>query len=160
MSPLRGCIVLATTLTLLAIAGRAVAATDYLYALVDVTGSSNRLYGFQVDATTGALTLLPGFPFNTDSNGDVYFGTERLAYDAVQNRLYVVNDRPVGPGLGDYVSARSVNLATGEFDARVRPQLASRGMGLPEGASQRVTAGGGGREREAGQLRRRLRRAV
>jgi hypothetical protein len=43
MSPLRGCLVLATTLTLLAIAGRAVAATDYLYALVDVTGSNNRL---------------------------------------------------------------------------------------------------------------------
>ena len=113
----RCCTLLTAILILLAHAGHAVAATvGYLYVLVDVTGSNNRLYGFEVDAS-GTLTLVPGMPFGTDGPGSSNFGTQRVAYDPIQQRLFVVAD-----GL-NFVSAFAVDLATGKLTGQSGPSL-------------------------------------
>jgi 6-phosphogluconolactonase (cycloisomerase 2 family) len=79
----------------------------FLYALVDVNGSPNQIYGYQVNELTGALTPLPGFPLNTGGNGSGSTLSEQMAYDAANSRLYVLNDG------SDTLSAYSVNRSTG-----------------------------------------------
>ena len=37
----------------------------YLYALRDVAGGTNQIFGFQVNELSGALTALSGFPVST-----------------------------------------------------------------------------------------------
>ena len=92
----------------------------YLYARVDVTGGTSRLYGFQVDPT-GLLTSLPGFPLYPDTFGSVAFGTERLAYNAINKQLYAVNDGR------KFVSVYAVDLATGGLTSEFGPYLGGTG---------------------------------
>lgn len=79
----------------------------FLYALVDVSGGPNRIYGYQVNELTGALTALSGFPVNTGGNGAGFTVSEQMAYDAANARLYVINAG------SNTISAYSVNQTTG-----------------------------------------------
>lgn len=83
----------------------------YVYALLDVGGGANQIYGFQVNELTGALTALSGFPVSTGSNGTGNFISERMAFDAANSRLYVINDG------SDTASAFAVNMTTGALTA-------------------------------------------
>jgi len=40
----------------------AAAAGGFVYALDQINGGSNQIYGFRINPVTGALTLLSGFP--------------------------------------------------------------------------------------------------
>ena len=64
----------------------------YLYALRDVYGGPNQIFGFQVNELTGALTALAGFPVGTGGNGSRLTVSEQLVYDPANIRLYVLND--------------------------------------------------------------------
>ncbi len=83
----------------------------FLYALQDVTGGPNQIYGFRVNEVTGALTLLTGFPIFIGGNGSGFTVSEQMAYDSVNARLYVLNEG------SDSVSAYSVNLSSGALTA-------------------------------------------
>lgn len=84
----------------------ATARAGYLYALNDDPAGS-RVYGFEVNETTGALTALPGFPVSTGALGGNALVSERMTVDRLNNRLYVINDG------SNSVSAYSINPATG-----------------------------------------------
>ena len=87
------------------------AGSGYLYALRNVSGGPNQIFGFQVNELTGALTALPGFPMSTGGNGSGVTDSEHLAYDPANSRLYAVN-------LGSHtISAYSLNLTTGALTA-------------------------------------------
>jgi uncharacterized repeat protein (TIGR01451 family) len=88
----------------------------YLYALVDVTNSDNKLYRFRVEST-GALTPLG--PLGIGDSGSGVFGTERLAYDAHHRRLYVLHD-----GF-HYVSTHVVDLGSGILTLESGPSVTS-----------------------------------
>lgn len=80
----------------------------YLYALRSDSGG-NKMYGYQVDATTGMLTLLEGFPRATGGKGGAIPSREGLRFDPVYNRLYGVNEG------ANTLSAFDVDLATGNL---------------------------------------------
>jgi 6-phosphogluconolactonase (cycloisomerase 2 family) len=82
----------------------------FLYALQDVNAGANQLHGFSVDATTGALTPLAGFPMATGDNGNGFTRSEQMAYDSANRRLYVANG-------STSVSVFSVNGTTGALTA-------------------------------------------
>ncbi len=90
--------------------GAGLADVGFLYVLQDVSGGANQIHGFSVNTTTGALTSL-GLTVATGGNGDNAAVSERMAYDAANARLYVVN------GSSTTVSAFSVNTATGALTA-------------------------------------------
>jgi 6-phosphogluconolactonase (cycloisomerase 2 family) len=79
----------------------------FLYALINVDGATNRLYGFQVNPATGVLSLLPGFPIAPSGGGHSFTTVEYLTYDAVNHRLYVLNDG------SNTLNAYSVNPVSG-----------------------------------------------
>src|SRR5687768_16472382 len=82
----------------------------YLYLLNDIeTGS--RIFGFQVNESTGALTPLSGFPVNAQNGGINSIVSERMTIDVANKRLYVINDS------SDSVSAFSIDPATGALTA-------------------------------------------
>jgi 6-phosphogluconolactonase (cycloisomerase 2 family) len=78
----------------------------YLYVLNDNSGW-NKIYGFDVNEATGALTLLPGFPIQTGGYGSGYTPSEELVIDRSNGRLYAIN------GSSGNVSAYSIDPATG-----------------------------------------------
>jgi 6-phosphogluconolactonase (cycloisomerase 2 family) len=84
------------------------AQAGFVYVLND-NDSGNQIYGFSVNESTGALTLLAGFPVATGGNGggSVSFSSEDLTIDSVNQRLYAINDG------SDTVSAYSIDPATG-----------------------------------------------
>jgi 6-phosphogluconolactonase len=82
----------------------------FLYVLNDTNAGSN-VYGFQVNESTGALTPLPGFPVAAALGGNNSIVSERMVVDAVNKRLYVVNDT------SDSISAWSINQSTGAITA-------------------------------------------
>ena len=82
----------------------------YLYLLNDDPAGS-RIYGFQVNESTGALTALTGFPLATGGLGVNALVSERMIADRANNRLYVINDG------SNTVSAYSVNPADGSITA-------------------------------------------
>jgi 6-phosphogluconolactonase (cycloisomerase 2 family) len=82
------------------------ARAGFLYLLND-DESGNRIYGFSVNETTGALTPLAGFPVNAMLGGDNHIVSERMWADTANNRLYVINE------VSDTVSAYSIDPATG-----------------------------------------------
>lgn len=84
-------------------------ADGYLYALRDVEGGDNLIYGFRADALTGALTALPGFPINSGGLGSFGAISELMAYDAANARLFVVNNG------SSTISAYAVNRADGSL---------------------------------------------
>lgn len=90
--------------------GQPRALAGWLYALNDDSAGS-RIYGFQVNETTGALTALSGFPVAAANGGINSIVSERMIADRANHRLYVINDG------SDSVSAYSINPATGALTA-------------------------------------------
>ena len=86
-------------------------APGFLYALQDVSGGANQIYRFQVDTTRHVLVPLARFPVSSGGDGGVDKTAERMAFDAVHARLYVLNDG------SDTVSAFAVDPATGALSA-------------------------------------------
>lgn len=82
------------------------ARAGFLYVLND-DESGNRIYGFSVNESTGALAPLAGFPVNAMLGGDNHIVSERMFVDAVNKRLYVLNE------VSDTISAYSIDPATG-----------------------------------------------
>ena len=78
----------------------------FLYLLND-SDAGSRIYGFQVNESTGALTPLAGFPVNALNGGINSIVSERMTVDPLNRRLYVINDS------SDSVSAYSIDPATG-----------------------------------------------
>lgn len=84
----------------------------YVYGLRDSAGG-NQIYGFGVNAATGELSALPGFPVPTGgAGGDVvpeltYLTSRRMAVDPVNSRLYVINNT------SNTVSAFAIDPADG-----------------------------------------------
>jgi 6-phosphogluconolactonase (cycloisomerase 2 family) len=83
------------------------AGAGYLYALRNVTGGMNQIFGFQVNELNGTLTPLPGFPINAGGNGSSFSSSEQLSYDPTKRQLYAINDG------SNTISAYSVNPRTG-----------------------------------------------
>ncbi|HEX8251134.1 MAG TPA: beta-propeller fold lactonase family protein, partial [Pyrinomonadaceae bacterium] len=90
--------------------GHRQAFAGWLYALNDDSAGS-RIYGFQVNEATGALTALSGFPVAAANGGINSIVSERMIADRANHRLYVINDS------SDSVSAYSINPATGALTA-------------------------------------------
>jgi 6-phosphogluconolactonase (cycloisomerase 2 family) len=88
-------------------AGCAPVQAGFLYVLNDVDGGPNQIYGYQVNETSGVLTLLTGFPMPTGGNGSQNLMSQRMCYDSAHSRLYVIN------GGSDTLSAYAVNLDNG-----------------------------------------------
>lgn len=84
----------------------AYAHAGYLYLLND-DSTGNRIYGFQVNETTGDLTALTGFPVNAAVGGINNIVSERMTVDPLNKRLYVVNEG------SDTVSVYSIDPSTG-----------------------------------------------
>ena len=82
------------------------AQTGVLYVLND-NPNGNQIYGYAVNETTGALTLLSGFPIPIGGNGANITNSEQLTIDQANQRLYALN-RNSGT-----VSAYSINATTG-----------------------------------------------
>jgi 6-phosphogluconolactonase (cycloisomerase 2 family) len=87
-------------------AGQAKAYAGWLYALNDDSAGS-RIYGFEVNEATGALTALSGFPVAAAAGGINSIVSERMIADRANRRLYVINDS------SDSVSAYSINPGSG-----------------------------------------------
>lgn len=83
------------------------AATGFVYALHDTNGAGNEIYGYQVDETTGALTLLNGFPVSTGGQGSGISASDYLAVDRTNLRLYALN------GGSRSISAFAIDPASG-----------------------------------------------
>lgn len=81
----------------------------FLYALNN-DQPGNRIYGFSVNETTGALTPIPGVsPLATGGTGaaSIWFISEAITIDAARNRLYAVN---IG---SKTISAYAINPTSG-----------------------------------------------
>ncbi|PYJ08196.1 MAG: hypothetical protein DMF06_13450 [Verrucomicrobia bacterium] len=78
---------------------------SFLYALND-DPAGDKVYGFQVNEGTGALTALAGFPVAAGAGGTGLV-SERMVIDSLNRRLYVINDG------SDSISAYSINPVTG-----------------------------------------------
>ncbi|HVF31359.1 MAG TPA: beta-propeller fold lactonase family protein, partial [Pyrinomonadaceae bacterium] len=78
----------------------------FLYLLND-DSTGNRIYGFQVNESTGQLTLLAGFPVSAQIGGINNIVSERMTVDAANRRLYVINEG------SDTVTAYSIDSTTG-----------------------------------------------
>jgi 6-phosphogluconolactonase len=105
----------------------------FLYALQEVNGGANHIYGFRVNGTTGFLSLLPGFPVATGGTGVAQSVSEMLFYDRANQRLFALNDG------SDTLSAYKVNRLTG----RLTP-LPYHNQSLGEGPWFCLTAHPGG----------------
>jgi 6-phosphogluconolactonase len=87
------------------------AQAGFLYALDDTNAAGgNQIYGLSANESTGALTPLPGFPLATGGTGDGFGESERMSFDSVNSRLYVINS-------SGSVSAYSINRVTGALTA-------------------------------------------
>ena len=106
--PIARCLA-AIALVVVIAASAAASDAGFVYALRDVSGGPNQIYGFRLDSGTGALTLLPGFPINTGGTGEGSVVSERVAY--MYGRLYVINDGD------DTLSAFTVDPSTGALTA-------------------------------------------
>ena len=85
------------------------ARAGYLYVLNMESGVESKIYGFETDPETGALTPLAGFPIGTGALGTQFLLTETLAVDPVNGRLFVLNDGP------DTLSVYKIDAATGSL---------------------------------------------
>ena len=81
-----GCLLLGVTLLL--VSARAANAARSSSTLDHVFGGPNQIYGFQVNPTTGALTLLPDFQASGGTGGP-QVDSEHVTF--AHGRLYVVN---------------------------------------------------------------------
>ena len=71
-------------------AGTASAGTGFVYALQQVNGGANQIYGYRLSPDTGALTLLPGFPMASGGDGALGTYSEHLVYK--NGLLFVANE--------------------------------------------------------------------
>jgi hypothetical protein len=103
--------VIATILLTVLSAGSVVASEPpgFVYALDQVSGGANLIYGFRLDPVTGALTALAGFPVASGGTGAASTVSEQMAY--ANGLLYVIN------GGNNTLSAFTVNPATGDLTA-------------------------------------------
>ena len=81
-------------------------AAGFLYALND-NPAGNRIYGFAVDETSGALTPLANFPVVTGFNGANLTSVQMLTIDRANKRLYAINRG------SNNISAYSIDPVTG-----------------------------------------------
>ena len=102
---LRLLIVIVSMAVVLLFANGAAAAPPYVYALVQVNGGANQIFGFRLDRATGVLTGLPGFPVATGGTGGPGVLSEQLVFGG--GRVFAVNDG------SDTLSVFAVNQATG-----------------------------------------------
>ncbi|MDM7922588.1 MAG: beta-propeller fold lactonase family protein [Pyrinomonadaceae bacterium] len=70
------------------------AMAGYLYVLNVQNGAPARIYGYDSDPETGALSPLAGFPVTTSAIGTGNLLSESMAVDSENARLYIVNDGP------------------------------------------------------------------
>jgi 6-phosphogluconolactonase (cycloisomerase 2 family) len=110
---------------ILALFSASPALAGFLYALNDVDGAGNQIYGFNVNEASGALTPLSGFPLATGGNGSQNLASQRMFYDSLNSRLYVIN------GGSNTVSAYSVNTTNGALTL-----LPFSPISLPAGPAQ------------------------
>ena len=94
----------------------------FIYALKDSAGG-NTLYGFRVNELNGELAPLAGFPVAAGV-GDGSYLSERLAYDASNARLFVLNAG------SKTVQIYSVDPASGGLSALFTPIDLSSAVGL------------------------------
>ena len=83
----------------------------FLYVINQISGASNQIYGYNVNESTGALTLLAGFPVASGGIGAGSTISELITIDRLNRRLYVVNDG------SNTVSAYSIDQTTGALTA-------------------------------------------
>jgi hypothetical protein len=83
-------LVFALALIAMAAAQAAAQSAGFVYALRQVPGEPNEIYGFSVNPTTGELTALAGFPVATGGTGGNGFLSEQMVFAA--GRLHVIND--------------------------------------------------------------------
>ncbi|GMQ79421.1 MAG: hypothetical protein BMS9Abin02_2009 [Anaerolineae bacterium] len=98
----------------------------FLYVFVADTAANgnNRIYGYEADNSTGALSLISGFPVNVGQSGSSSFWIgEMMAYDGTNGVVYVAND------VEDTLSAYSVDMTTGAIIEKVYSP-ATLGAGL------------------------------
>ena len=109
---------LASMVFVVASAGEVTAAPGFVYAhrLASPAGA-NQIYGFRLDSTTGALTLLPGFPIATGGFGGSSFA-EYLAHK--NGLLFAVN--------GNSLSVFQVNTGTGALTPAPFSPIALTGL--------------------------------
>ncbi|HEX9366852.1 MAG TPA: beta-propeller fold lactonase family protein [Vicinamibacterales bacterium] len=85
------------------------AAGGFVYALNQVDGGPNQIYGFRVNPDVGVLTLLPGFPVASGGLGGPGSFSEHVAFR--NGLLFVVNEGSAS------LSVLSVNPTTGALTA-------------------------------------------
>jgi len=88
---------------------------SYLYVLNEVNGNKNRLYGFNLNESTGELKPLPGFPVLLGIGLGAY-PISNIAADRLNNRIYIVEN---GPRIRYF----SVDMATGSLTPLFRDPL-------------------------------------
>ena len=86
-------------------ASDAAADASFIYALRQVNGGGNQIFGFRINSLNVGLAPLPGFPIATGGNGTFAAAAEMLAYGG--GRLFAMNDG------SDTMSVYAVNQATG-----------------------------------------------
>ncbi len=95
------------------------AAGGFVYALDQVNGGSNQIFGFRVNPATGALTLLAGFPVASGGLGGAGSFSEHITYKG--GLLYIVNEGSAS------LSVFSVDATTGALTARPYSPIALAG---------------------------------
>src|SRR5438552_978221 len=100
---------LASIAMVVSFAAGASASPGFVYALRQVNGAANQVYGFNLDSNSGALTLLPGFPISSGGIGGAGSFSEHMAYKG--GLLFVVNEA------GSSLSVFSVNPTSGALTA-------------------------------------------
>lgn len=88
-SPLKICVLL---FIVFALGGYLTEArAGYLYVYNQVSGGANQIYGYSVNESTGALTLLAGFPVASGGIGGAGAPVQDLTIDTANRRLYALN---------------------------------------------------------------------
>jgi hypothetical protein len=103
---------------LVLLSARGAAAAGFVYALDQVNGLPNQIYGFRISGT-GTLTLLPNFPVATGGAGGAGSFSEHLISKG--NMLYAINEGSAS------LSVFSVDPLTGTLTAKPYSPIALAG---------------------------------
>jgi hypothetical protein len=122
-SPLRSVrrfVTLLASLALVLLSARgASAAGGFVYAVDQINGGANQIFGFSINPVSGALALLPGFPVASGGLGGAGSFSEHVAYR--DGLLFVVN------GGSASLSVFSVDPGSGALTARPFSPIALSG---------------------------------